>query len=151
MVINESCFCTSKFPVCWQGWRQVNPGTHISDHPNTWFRLSGCKFGVFFFSLYIWCDFLRQLNHEAHPENWLWFPCFHGVSCWSCHLSGLGPVTELSGAQSSPKRESTSAVNTARLFCCIIFGEGCLCLLVPFGTHLKKNKQAYGSQLWLRH
>ena len=121
MESNESCFCTSKVPSL-LAWRMI--GESQSPYllcQTCVLGLSGWKFGVFFWSPYIWHDFLRQLNHEAHPGGCLWFPCYYDVSCWSCHLSGMDPVIKLSRDENYWKRENISMFSSARYFFSVVF------------------------------
>ena len=94
---------------------------------------------VFSLSLCIWCYFLRQLNHEAHPGSCSWFPCYYDVSYWSCHLSGMDLVIELCGDQNYWKGKHKYIQFSQIFFLYYFLGR------IPFGTNLKGTSQWFST------
>ena len=94
---------------------------------------------VFSLSLCIWCYFLRQLNHEAHPGSCSWFPCYYDVSYWSCHLSGMDLVIELCGDQNYWKGKHKYIQFSQIFFLYYFLGR------IPFGTNLKGTSRSFST------
>lgn len=154
MAIKESCLCTSEFLGTLAGMTTGEPQSpHLMQSKWVWLDcLVESLVSVFslclyvFMSLYIGCYFLRSLNHEAHPGCYLWFPCDFDVCYWSCHLSRIDLIVELSAELLRDRKHYY--IQFSQIFFLYCFLERILCVLVSFGTNPKTNRLVVLNSGW---